>query len=112
MIKLVVCLLGLAYLCSGQTWVGTWTDSQFGGNLFVCTSGSTVYFSFSQVGIGFGTVSNDGTTITGNIYVGGGDTLSHSTKGTFELALSSNKNSFSGTYTWDNDNDGKQDELL
>jgi hypothetical protein len=107
MIKLVVCLLALTCLCNCQTWVGSWNDAAFGGKLFVCTSESTVYFSFSQYGIGVGTLSTDGKNIKGSIYIGGGKTLSHSSTGTFDLTLSTDKNSFTGTYTWDKENDGE-----
>lgn len=112
MIKLVVCLLALACLCNCQSsWVGTWSDSEFGGDIFICVSGSTVNFAFSKVGIAVGTISNDGTKISGTIYVGGGDTLDHSSKGTFELTLANNEDSFSGSYSWDDENQGKVSKI-
>jgi len=108
--SIVLCLLGLAFVCSAQSFVGTWSDSEYGGNIYVCVSNSTLYMSFSEVGIGIGTIT--GSTVSGRIYVGGGDTLDHETTGTFEWTLNNSGSAFTGTWSWDgdsNDNDWSGD---
>ncbi len=101
----VLCCLVLAI--SAQSFEGTWTDSEYGGNIYICVDDSTMYMAFSQYGIGSGTVTNDGSRVSGTFYTAGGGHLDRETSGTFEWELDNDGNSFSGTYVFDGDNDGK-----
>jgi hypothetical protein len=102
--SLFLSLICLAVVCNAQSWVGTWTDTEYGGNAFICVSDSAWYMAYSEAGIAVGTIS--GNTVRGNWYEGGGDTLPDPTSGSFTITLAADGNSFSGIYTFQGDNEG------
>jgi hypothetical protein len=101
----IILLLSLAYFCAAQSFVGSWTDSEYGGRIFICVSGSTLHMAFSEVGVGIGTIS--GSSVSGKIYIAGGDTLDHATTGTFEWRFNNDATRFSGSWTWDDESTGR-----
>lgn len=108
MIK-ALALLCLIYVAASQQWIdSTWTDTEFGGTLYLCFDDDDVSGSYSNFGVVSGTRSGD--QISGNWYeAGSGSCVS----GSFSWTLGVNENSFTGSYECaDDDEEGDWSETF
>lgn len=109
--KLSVAAVFLIFISSiFAQWQGRWTDEAedggVGGSLYICESNSNsrAYGAYSEAGVLVGTIS--GNTFSGN-WVEAGVGWQPCAHGTFFISLTNSDNSFSGTYTCDDDEEGK-----
>jgi hypothetical protein len=81
-------------------WVGAWTDVNFGfGRMYLCqTPSGYVRGVYSELGWVEGSVSPDGTTLSGRFYDAGD---SHQVSGDFSLTLNDSSH-FQGKWAFDN----------
>jgi len=86
------------------TWSGTFSDTNFGyGRSFFCQSGSQVWGVYSEVGFFQATVDPlNSNNITGTFYDAGDTTVGG--KGTFQLLMADDSNTFSGNWQFDGEN--------
>jgi len=94
-------VLGLAWTAEATSdkdneWVGTYTDSRYGGVLSICIrSGDLLYGSYSHVGILVGKTEKNGKA-SGSFYeVGAG--VRYCAYGSFDLELAKDGSGFTGT---------------
>ena len=105
MLRVLSCILLCFVVVSvnGQWSDSSWTDTEFGGILYLCFDGNTVEGAYSEFGLLQGTLSNSDV-ITGNFYDAGAGEFSCVT-GNFELEISNDGDSFSGFYTCEDDDE-------
>lgn len=91
-----------------STWIGEWTDSEYGGELAICMNNREVFGLYSEYGVMHGNVvDDDGSEIRGAWYEPG-EVGESCLSGLFELSLNGDESSFSGFYTCADDLDQSQ----
>ena len=82
-----------------SSWDGQWTDNgAYGQSSYFCGDSSTgvFYGIYSEAGLYVGTLSSDGSSVSGTWYEAG---LGVCSNGSFSYTLSADKTSYSGFYT-------------
>lgn len=94
----VACLLAaFAVAQHPADWHGSWTaNNRYGGAMYSCPVGNTLYGVYSNAGFFEGTIS--GRTVEGN-YWEGGRGYRNDYQGSFRITLSADNNEFDGFYT-------------
>ena len=100
--KAIFVLFSLFFLAvTAQSWDdSSWTDSDYGGTMYVCFDDDDVHAAYSEFGVAHG--NRNGNTISGNWYEPGTEDCF---SGSFEWTLGSSGNSFTGFWTCADDDD-------
>ena len=112
MIRTVFLLLCVALIVSAQRWTSSsWSDTVesggYGGTLYICVDGSEVNGAYSEYGIIQGELFDSSSLLSGRFYEGGAGAFSCVT-GSFSLKISNDGQTFTGTYTCADDEDGTE----
>eukprot|EP01095_Lingulamoeba_sp_RSL-Kostka_P015045 TRINITY_DN67_c1_g3_i1.p1 TRINITY_DN67_c1_g3~~TRINITY_DN67_c1_g3_i1.p1 ORF type:complete len:724 (+),score=310.60 TRINITY_DN67_c1_g3_i1:42-2213(+) len=84
-------------------WNGVFTDSRFGGNIYLCTDGTNVWGTYSEIGFLSGVINPTSKSVRGTYYDSGIDEESDDSisdnSGSFLFVLQDDGTGFIGTYT-------------